>query len=165
MLRTFGSKTAMTSGQCPCLPAGQLDPDERTERDDAGAIQRPIRACSNSAISRSRMATCFRSSRAMPWRSPGVFSSSRTPASSSRFLTSTSLALRRLGLFEDPPALGIVALPIPALCLELRPTLRPARSHPSVCARKSTRPPSRGTAEVTPTSSPIVPRSRKTATR
>jgi hypothetical protein len=25
-------------GQCPCLPAGQLDPDERT-RDDAGAIQ------------------------------------------------------------------------------------------------------------------------------
>jgi hypothetical protein len=25
-------------GLCPCLPAGQLDPDERT-RDDAGAIQ------------------------------------------------------------------------------------------------------------------------------
>ena len=25
-------------GQCPCLPTGQLDPDERT-KDDAGAIQ------------------------------------------------------------------------------------------------------------------------------
>ena len=29
-------------GQCPCLPAGQLDPDERTlQRDDVGAIPQP----------------------------------------------------------------------------------------------------------------------------
>ena len=32
-----GSKNGRYLGQCPYLPAGQLDPDERT-RDDAGAI-------------------------------------------------------------------------------------------------------------------------------
>jgi hypothetical protein len=31
-------KTGGYLGQCPCLPAGQLDPNERT-KDDAGAIQ------------------------------------------------------------------------------------------------------------------------------
>jgi hypothetical protein len=50
---------------------------------------------SNSAISRSRMATCLRNSRAMPRRSPGALSCSSTRASSSRFLT------RRRGRFRE----------------------------------------------------------------
>ena len=34
----MGQKRRLLVGPCPCLPTGQLDPDERT-KDDAGAIQ------------------------------------------------------------------------------------------------------------------------------
>ena len=56
------------------------------------------RACSSSAISRFRMATFLRSSRAMPWLSGGDRRRSMTLASSSRFFASVFWASVSSGL-------------------------------------------------------------------
>jgi hypothetical protein len=54
-----------------------------TEAPSSTKLRREAGPYSSSAISRSKITTCFRSSRAMPACNPGV----RNRASSSRFLT------------------------------------------------------------------------------
>jgi len=54
---SYSTKNGGYLGQCPCLPAGQLDPDERTEQDDAGAIQNLV--CATEAWQRSWAVIAF----------------------------------------------------------------------------------------------------------
>ena len=109
-LRTTGTGSNPTAP-----PAGRLNVSEVERTSDLKNYHfRDAQTCSSSAISRSRLATFLRSSRAKPVVSPGDRGRSMTVASSWRFLARVFWASVSSGLRGGPRtgdiALGLVCL-------------------------------------------------------
>jgi hypothetical protein len=93
----------------------------RDDKDGLYDVLKTLDQADSSVNSRSKMACCFLSSRAMPWLSSGDRRRSMTLASSSRFLASVFLCFRLLGFarsLEQLMPLRVDALPIRALDLD-----------------------------------------------